>query len=56
MWQKAQPLNKFENVKLPPTFEFITDYVDGVMCAVGITSTHLGITWHELNMVNEGFS
>lgn len=56
MWNKPVPLTELENVKLPQSFSFITDYVDSILCAVGITSTHLSITWNELKMVNEGFN
>lgn len=56
MWSTPIPYNQLENVKLPFSFSFVTDFVDDVLCVVGLTSTNVSISWDELKMVNEGFS
>ena len=55
IWDRPRPLKELELIQLPKTFFFVLDYVDGVLCAKGLSSSLLGIQWAELKMVNEGF-
>jgi hypothetical protein len=56
IWTNPKPLKDLEHIKLPPSFQFITDFNEDVLCAIGLTSTYVNITWIELKEVNEGFS
>ena len=55
IWSKKVLLKELENIKLPFSFSFITEFNENELYAIGLTSTFKDISWNELKMVNEGF-
>jgi hypothetical protein len=55
-WTESVPLSEVQHINLPKSFFFITTFKNDVLTAIGIGSSHLGITIRELKMVSEGFN
>lgn len=48
-WPEPKKYDEVQNMKLPFSLQFITQHIKGELYAIGICSTHEGITFNELN-------
>jgi len=55
IWPQKILFKDVENIKLPPSFMFITQYEKDVLFAVGMASLQIGIEWDDLKKVNKEY-